>query len=70
MKTNNPSYRTIKVELAGDRFREKTFPKIRLQGKWLQQLGFTPPGRVVIKSVGSGVVLLRYAAETENARAA
>jgi hypothetical protein len=58
MKTNPTLYRTIKVELAGDH--GKTFPKIRLQGHWLKRTGFNAPGRVVIRPVGQGVVLLRY----------
>ena len=32
--------RTLKIEIAGDFFRRKTYPKIRLQGKWLAKLGF------------------------------
>jgi hypothetical protein len=62
MKTNSPQYRTIKVELAGDRAQRKTFPKIPLQGLWLQKLGFTPPGRIAVRPIGTGVVVLRLVA--------
>jgi hypothetical protein len=40
--------RTLKVELSRDVYRHKMFPKVRLQGKWLEQLGFKPNGRVRI----------------------
>jgi hypothetical protein len=64
MNTNpNPS-RTLKVELAGDAFYRKTFPKIRLQGKWLAALGFKPEGRVIVESVAPGEVRLKYVGPT------
>jgi hypothetical protein len=46
--------RALKVELAGNVWRRKTFPKIRLQGKWLEQLGFKPNGRVRIVPLEEG----------------
>ena len=42
--------RTLKIEIAGDFFRRKTHPKIRLQGQWLAKLGFNPGSRVTVDS--------------------
>ncbi len=54
-------YKTeFKLELAGDTFRGKTFPKIRLQGQWLEALGFKPNGRVAIIPAGDGALLLKF----------
>ena len=41
-------------------WRHKTFPKIRLQGKWLEQLGFKPNGRVRIVPTIEGELLLKF----------
>jgi hypothetical protein len=60
MNPNTPSQRTLKVELAGDPFHGKTFPKIRLQGKWLAGLGFKPTGRVAIETPAPGELLLKF----------
>jgi len=51
---NSKQRRTLKVELAGDIFHGKTFPKIRLQGKWLDALGFKPTERVAIVAIAPG----------------
>jgi Fe2+ transport system protein FeoA len=51
--------RTIKIEMAGDYFRRKTHPKIRLQGQWLAKLGFTPGSRVAVVSVAAGEISLK-----------
>jgi hypothetical protein len=51
--------RTLKIELAGDMFRRRTFPKIRLQGRWLERLGFRPNDRVEIVPVAEGIMNLR-----------
>jgi hypothetical protein len=59
-KTIKPrAYRTIKIEVSGDMFAKKTVPKIRLQGKWLEELGFKQDGRVEIIPAAPGVILLR-----------
>jgi hypothetical protein len=50
--------RTLKIERAGDFFRKNTFPKIRLQGKWLANLGFPPGSRVSIAPVADGQIVL------------
>jgi hypothetical protein len=60
MNTNTPQLRTLKVELAGDMFRGRTFPKIRLQGKWLAGLGFKPTGRVAVEASAPGELRLKY----------
>ena len=60
MNPNPNTSRTLKVELAGDAFYRKTFPKIRLQGKWLAELGFKPDGRVIVEAVAPGEVHLKY----------
>ena len=49
----------VKIELAGDIFRRKTYPKIRLQGKWLAQLGFIPDARVSVIPVTAGELVLK-----------
>jgi hypothetical protein len=51
--------RSLKIELAGDIFRRKTYPKIRLQGKWLAQLGFNPEARVSVIPVTAGELVLK-----------
>jgi len=51
--------RSLKIEIAGDFFRRKTYPKIRLQGQWLARLGFNPGSRVAIIPSASGEITLR-----------
>jgi hypothetical protein len=51
--------RSLKIELAGDIFRRKTYPKIRLQGQWLARLGFNPDARVSVIPVTAGELLLK-----------
>ena len=63
MNSQSSKARTLKVELSGDVFRQKTFPKIRLQGKWLEQLGFKPNGRVRIVPTIEGELLLKFVDE-------
>jgi hypothetical protein len=60
MNPNPNEQRTLKVELAGDMYYRKTFPKIRLQGKWLADVGFKPTGRVAIVARCSGELLLKF----------
>jgi len=56
--------RSLKIEMAGDSFRQKTFPKIRLQGQWLAKLGFPAGSRVVVVPMATGEIILRV--ETPN----
>ena len=51
--------RTLKVEIAGDFFRRKTYPKIRLQGQWLAKLGFPPGSRVAVVPMTAGEIILK-----------
>jgi len=60
VKTKSHTQRTLKVELSSDFAKRKTFPKIRLQGKWLEALGFKPNGRVAIVPTVEGELLLKF----------
>jgi hypothetical protein len=51
--------RSLKIEMAGDFFRRKTFPKIRLQGQWLAKLGFAPGTRVAVIPTTAGEITLK-----------
>ena len=50
--------RTLKLEEAGDFWRKKTKPKIRLSGHWLARAGFPPGQRVSVEVVGPGILRL------------
>lgn len=52
--------RTLKIERTGDFFRRKIVPRIRLNGKWLEQAGFKPGHRVQLEIVAAGVMTLRF----------
>ena len=56
--------RTLKVEIAGDFFRRKTYPKIQLQGYWLAKLGFPPGSRVAVVPVAEGQITLKVESQT------
>jgi Fe2+ transport system protein FeoA len=56
--------RTLKIEIAGDFFRRKTHPKIRLQGRWLAKLGFAPGSRVAVIPVAEGEITLKVEGPT------
>jgi hypothetical protein len=60
MKSSSKKQRTIKIETSGDYYRNRTFPKIRLQGKWLESLGFHPSGRVIVRSEMPGELTLKF----------
>ena len=49
--------RTLKIEADGEYGKIK--PKIRLQGKWLEQAGFKPGSHVNVKCIAEGVMELR-----------
>jgi hypothetical protein len=51
--------RSLKIEMAGDFFRRKTHPKIRLEGQWLARLGFNPGSRVAVIPGIAGEITLR-----------
>jgi len=48
--------RTLKIEMAGDFFGRKTYPKIRIQGRWLERLGFPAGQRVEVTAIAPGVI--------------
>lgn len=50
--------RKLKVEIAGDFFRRKTYPKIRLQGLWLAKLGFPAGSHVAVVPMADGQITL------------
>lgn len=60
--------RKIKVETGGDYFRKATFPKIRLQGKWLAGVGFKPSGHVLVRCELPGELRLSFIAPPTNGR--
>jgi hypothetical protein len=45
--------------MAGDFFRRKTHPKIRLEGQWLARLGFPPGSRVAVVPTAEGEIILK-----------
>ncbi len=57
--------RTLKVEMAGDFYRRKTYPRIRLQGHWLAKLGFPPGSRVAVVPMAAGEILLKVERPTQ-----
>lgn len=48
--------RNLKIEERGDPFARKTFPGIRLVGKWLARAGFPPGGRVHVHLLADGII--------------
>ncbi len=59
--------RKLKVEHRGDFARRKTYPLLRLRGKWLWQSGFLPDSYVTL-TVGQGriVIVPQQAIETSS----
>jgi hypothetical protein len=51
--------RSLKIEMAGDSFRRKTHPKIRLEGQWLARLGFPAGSRVAVVPMAAGEIVLK-----------
>ena len=52
--------RNLKIEAAGDFWRKKVSPKIRLSGQWLEQAGFKPGHRVTVEISQPGTITLRF----------
>jgi len=52
--------RTLKIEAAGDFWRGKVSPKIRLAGQWLERAGFKPGCRVEVQISQPGTLTLRF----------
>ena len=59
----NPNSRNVKVEEVGDFHKKRTFPRIRLKGKWLDNAGFPPNTRVEIDNPQDGVLLISIVEE-------
>ncbi len=51
--------RILKVEEVGDFWRKRTFPRIRLKGKWLTQAGILPTRYVSVISPRPGILILQ-----------
>lgn len=58
--------RTLKIETAGDFWRGKVSPKIRLTGQWLERAGFKPGNRVEIKLIEHGKITLEFMPAYDN----
>ena len=52
--------RTLKIEEAGDYWRGRVIPKIRITGRWLERAGFKPGNRVEIQVSEPGTLTLRF----------
>jgi hypothetical protein len=52
--------RRIKIEAAGDAFLDKIKPRIRLNGLWLNQAGFTAGNHVQVTFPETGKMLLIF----------
>ena len=52
--------RNLKIEAAGDFWRGKVTPKIRLAGRWLEQAGFKPGHRVEVRLDEPGKLTLSF----------
>ena len=53
------SLRTLKIEETGDFYKQHVKPKIRLMGRWLENAGFRPGGRVHVVCRSPGIIELR-----------
>ena len=53
-----PKPRRLKVEEAGDYWRKRTRPLVRLQGKWMLQAGIQPNSYVEVTNPQPGVLVL------------
>jgi hypothetical protein len=56
-----PASRSLKIEAHGDVWEGRIKPKIRIMGRWLEQAGFKPGGRVEITCLAPGLMELRSA---------
>jgi len=52
------SFRSLKIEEAGDPYIGGIKPKIRLAGNWLRDAGFDPGGRVRVSIIRRGVITM------------
>jgi hypothetical protein len=59
--------RNLKIETAGDFWRNKVSPKIRLSGRWLEQAGFKLGHRVTVEIGQPGTLTLRFVDQNNEA---
>lgn len=52
--------RTLKIESAGDYWRGRVTPKIRLTGQWLERAGFKAGNHVVVQISQPGTITLQF----------
>ncbi len=57
------SQRKLKIEAAGDSWKGRIKPKIRLMGRWLERAGFRPGETVLVTCVAPGILELRSSAQ-------
>ena len=57
--------RKLKVLSAGDFWKGKVVPQLRLQGKWLEKAGIEPEAHVEVENPQSGVLIIRLIPEGE-----
>jgi hypothetical protein len=57
---NTSLQRILKVERAGDYYRGKTYSKLRIQGKWLEDCGFKSMGHAFVQSLAKGELHIKY----------
>jgi hypothetical protein len=50
--------RILKVEEVGDRWRKRTFPRIRVKGRWLAKAGIHPNTYVRVTNPHSGMLVV------------
>jgi hypothetical protein len=60
MNTGTLQARSLAIEAAGDFFKGKITPKIRLSGQWLERAGFRPGHRVQVLMEQPGILTLRF----------
>ena len=63
--TSGRPSRSLKIEATGDFYRKKVIPRIRLNGKWLEQAGFKPGHRAEICVEQPGIMTLRFVKQSE-----
>jgi hypothetical protein len=54
-----PNTRILKVSEAGDFYRKRTWPYLRLMGLWLLRAGIQPNSHVRIENPQPGVLVIR-----------
>jgi hypothetical protein len=63
-ENNNPKERILKVEEVGDHWLKRTFPLIRLKGKWLAEAGIPANSYVKITNPQAGMLVFHVVEPT------